>query len=89
MPTNKRDTNMYKGLILWMAGTGLFLAQPGALADFHTVNPVRINAETLGVTVRMPGGREVQIRRNQDTSATIDPEFALTSRPCPPSVGRE
>ncbi len=30
------------------------------------------------------GEREVEIRRNQDTDALIDPDFARTSRPCPP-----
>ena len=30
------------------------------------------------------GEREVTIVRNQDTSATLEGDFALTSRPCPP-----
>lgn len=30
------------------------------------------------------GGREITIIRNQDTEAMITPDFARTSRPCPP-----
>ena len=46
--------------------------------------PVGITADTMSVTVRTANGREVEIMRNQDNSATIDPDFAKTSRPCPP-----
>jgi rhodanese-related sulfurtransferase len=46
--------------------------------------PVGITADTMSVTVRAADGSEVEILRNQDNSATIDPDFAKTSRPCPP-----
>lgn len=44
---------------------------------------VKINAATASVTVQTSNG-PVEIMRNQDTDATIDPKYAKTSRKCPP-----
>ncbi len=45
--------------------------------------PVGITRDIMEVTVEH-GGKTVTIKRNQDNSATVDPAFAKTSRPCPP-----
>jgi rhodanese-related sulfurtransferase len=44
---------------------------------------VNITADLASVDV-MHHGRKVTIRRNQDQGNAINPEFALTSRKCPP-----
>jgi len=44
---------------------------------------VKINARTPNVTVQTANG-PVEIMRNQDQDATIDPKYAKTSRKCPP-----
>jgi rhodanese-related sulfurtransferase len=45
--------------------------------------PVGITPDLMAVTVTH-GGQTVEIRRDQDNSAMVDPRFARTSRPCPP-----
>lgn len=45
--------------------------------------PVGINKEMMDVTVKHEG-KSVKIRRNQDNKNTINPDYAKTSRPCPP-----
>lgn len=61
-----------------------------ALAFFLTVTgasaaelDVKINALTPSVTIQTANG-PVEIMRNQDADATIDPKYAKTSRNCPP-----
>ena len=44
---------------------------------------VKINARTPSVTVQTANG-PVEIMRNQDPDATINPKYAKTSRKCPP-----
>jgi rhodanese-related sulfurtransferase len=44
---------------------------------------VKINAQTPSVTVQTGNG-PVEIMRNQDPDATINPAYAKTSRKCPP-----
>ncbi|MBO6561106.1 MAG: rhodanese-like domain-containing protein [Nisaea sp.] len=44
---------------------------------------VKINAQTPSVTVPTKDG-PVEVMRNQDQEATIDPTYAKTSRKCPP-----
>jgi len=44
---------------------------------------VKLNAATPSVTVQTSNG-PVEIMRNQDTNATIDPKYSKTSRKCPP-----
>jgi rhodanese-related sulfurtransferase len=57
------------------AGTGAAIA-----ADPHAV---QITAQLPSVTV-MHQGKAVVIERNQDPDNMIDPDFSMTSRPCPP-----
>ena len=45
--------------------------------------PVGITKDLMSVTV-MHNGQKLEIKRNQDNKATINPAFAKTSRPCPP-----
>ena len=53
------------------------------VAGTALAKPVGITPDLMSVTV-MHGGRSVEIKRNQDNKATVDPAFAKTSRPCPP-----
>lgn len=45
--------------------------------------PVGINKKIMDVTVKHDG-KNVKIKRNQNNKNTINPDFAKTSRPCPP-----
>ena len=60
--------------------SSLFLLMAVATAHGQQVNITRVIDQ---FQVRH-GGRDVTIIRNQDTGATLDSGFALTSRPCPP-----
>lgn len=52
--------------------------------------PISMAAGSVNITRDLPKvivlhqGREVTIERNQDPDNMIDPDYALTSRPCPP-----
>lgn len=59
------------------------LTASGAVPPAATVLAVNISADLASVDV-MHEGRMVTIMRNQDQENTIDPEYALTSRKCPP-----
>jgi len=59
------------------------LTASGAVPSAATVLEVNISADLASVDV-MHEGRMVTIMRNQDQENTIDPEYALTSRKCPP-----
>jgi rhodanese-related sulfurtransferase len=59
------------------------LTASGAVPSAATVLEVNISAALATVDV-MHEGRMVTIMRNQDQENTIDPEYALTSRKCPP-----
>lgn len=54
-----------------------------AITAFAEDRPVGITSTLMSVDVEHQG-REIRIERNQDNAATIHPDFALTSRPCPP-----
>lgn len=58
---------------------GILLLAGAAWAD----QPVGITARLPWVEV-MHAGRPVRIQREPDTFNQIDPDFAMTSRPCPP-----
>lgn len=58
----------------------LGLSQAGLAADLA----VKITPDIDRVEVKH-AGKPVFIQRNQDQNATIDPEYAKTSRACPPS----
>jgi len=46
--------------------------------------PAELSKDTvMSVTVKHDG-KDVKIMRNQDNSATVNPAYAKTSRPCPP-----
>ena len=66
--------NLFVGLIV----AGIFATQTWAQEL-----DVMINGEMGSVTFETADG-PVKIMRNQDTEATIDPEYAKTSRKCPP-----
>ncbi len=61
-----------------------------AALAFVSALPVRAGDQPVGITAELPhleltlNGRVVRIQRNPDNSNEIDPDFALTSRPCPP-----
>jgi rhodanese-related sulfurtransferase len=59
------------------------LPASGALPTAAPVLEVKISAALATVDV-MHEGRMVTIMRNQDQENTINPEYALTSRKCPP-----
>ena len=67
---------------VWMAALALLLlAMPeGAYAEELEV---KLNGDTPTATFQTPDG-PVEVMRNQDVEATIDPSYAKTSRPCPP-----
>lgn len=60
---------------------GLALSGAALAADDK---PVGITADMMSIKVKTAGGEEVEVMRNQDNAATINPDFAKTSRPCPP-----
>jgi rhodanese-related sulfurtransferase len=66
------------GTRLWTLLGGMLLAG-NALAD----QPVGITAGKAWLDV-VHEGRPVRIQREQDNLNQIDPDFAMTSRPCPP-----
>lgn len=62
----------------------LLLALFAALAQGETGNStVHITQDLPNVTV-LHQGKPIVIARNPDTENMIEPDFALTSRPCPP-----
>jgi rhodanese-related sulfurtransferase len=62
-----------------LAGVGWLLLTGGAQAD----QPVGITAQQPWVDV-IHEGRSVRIQRDPDNFNQIDPDYAMTSRPCPP-----
>ena len=61
-------------LALFSVYTGISLA---------VEKPVGITPDTMKVTVKH-GGQDVDIMRDQNNKAIVNPAFAKTSRPCPP-----
>ncbi len=49
----------------------------------HAADGVRISKDIMSVSANTANGK-VEIKRNQDTNATINSAFAKTSRKCPP-----
>lgn len=45
--------------------------------------PVGITPDLMSITVKH-NGQDIEVKRNQDNAATVEPGFAKTSRPCPP-----
>lgn len=69
-------------MVLALIGMGALLAKPCAADEFAPLE-VGITPERDFFSVQHRG-ETVWVQRNQDTANTIDPEYALTSRPCPP-----
>lgn len=65
----------------WLACALLFLALPAVTRAED--KPVGITADLPAVEV-MHAGKRVRIERNPDNFNSIEPDYALTSRPCPP-----
>ena len=65
-----------------LVATVLVLASSVTMAA-DAPTEVRITAELRSVDV-MHAGKPVTIERAQDTAHTVNPEYAKTSRPCPP-----
>jgi len=74
---------------LFRSTTGVFRALQTALMALLLLPPMALATE-VGITAQLPfleimhKGQPVQIERNADTFNTIEPDFSLTSRPCPP-----
>jgi len=66
----------FKPLISFAIGVVLFFAPANA-------QEVRITADIPFVEIDL-GDQFLVIERNPDTNAVVDPDFARTSRPCPP-----
>ncbi len=54
-----------------------------SFASIAEDKPVGITPDIMSVDLAV-GGDTVSVMRNQDNSATVNPAFAKTSRPCPP-----
>ncbi|NTV93796.1 MAG: rhodanese-like domain-containing protein [Thiobacillus sp.] len=61
---------------------GLF-AVPSALLAAGAYKPVNISHDLPRVEV-LHNGKKTIIERNPDTDNMVDPDYSLTSRPCPP-----
>lgn len=68
---------------LLMIGLAASLGMGSVSLLAEDAKPVGITADKMSVTVKH-AGQEVEIRRNQDNTATVGADFAKTSRPCPP-----
>ena len=73
-----RISKSYIFLLAFCSGNGIFSGL--ALADEKTVN---ITHSVASVEV-LHQGKKVVIERNPDTENMLDPDFSMTSRPCPP-----
>lgn len=71
-------------LITWLAMLTLvpLACGPAGAADLGKLK-VKITRDIPSITVQV-NGKPVVIERNQDQNHTIDPEYAKTSRVCPP-----
>ncbi len=73
-----------------MPGFAMHRHLPISLLACALLAPTAPRAEEVGITpdlaevVVRTGDGPVVIRRDQDTFATIDPNYSMTSRPCPP-----
>ena len=65
--------------VVFAASLVLIAARPALAGE----QPVNITQAVKAVEVLHQGGR-VSIERNPDTDNMLDPDYSLTSRPCPP-----
>jgi len=61
----------------------MVLALGLGFASSASAKPVGITPDLMSITVKH-NGKNVEIKRNQNNNATVNPSFAKTSRPCPP-----
>jgi rhodanese-related sulfurtransferase len=81
-PTHPGGTNnMNKTLSYSLTALALAMGLSGAASA--TDLKVKITPDIASVTVDH-NGTPATIQRNQDTKNTVNPDFAKTSRPCPP-----
>ena len=71
---------MIKAITTSLIGASLVLSANAFAKDEN--KPVGITADMFSVTVKH-GGKDFEIKRNQDNKNTVNPAFAKTSRPCP------
>ncbi|MCF8199195.1 MAG: rhodanese-like domain-containing protein [Sulfuritalea sp.] len=72
-----------RGSLADLACRLVFLGYLGLIGSALADEPVGIAAELPWLDVKHEG-RMVRIQREQDNFNQIDPDFAMTSRPCPP-----
>lgn len=70
---------MRKLCIAIVCGATMSAMSFSAIAD----KPVGITPDIMSVSLSV-GGQSLEVKRNQDNDATVNPAFAKTSRPCPP-----
>ena len=68
-------------LVVAILGLALSLMSSYSLAQEQ--KPVGITPDIMSVTLNIDG-MQLDVMRNQDNNATVNPAFAKTSRPCPP-----
>ncbi len=66
-----------------LALIGTCLAFSASLAHAADSKPVGITPDIMSVPLTVEGS-VIEVMRNQDNNATVNPAFAKTSRPCPP-----
>lgn len=78
---NSADTRVLGPRRAWLAVFAMSFL-PGSVLSAGP-QPVNITAQRPSVTV-MHQGKPVAVERNQDPDNMIDPDYSMTSRPCPP-----
>lgn len=73
---------MSKTMKTVLIAAGLSLSA-SAFAEGAAGKPVGITPDLMSVNVKHHGAAS-EIKRDQNNSATVNPDFAKTSRPCPP-----
>ncbi len=83
--TSDEETALISAKTCLPGGVCLVIAALGASVTTWASGPqpVNITAQVPRVTV-MHQGQAVTIERNQDPDNMIDPDYSMTSRPCPP-----
>ncbi len=68
---------------LVVATLGLAISLVSSYSLAQEQKPVGITPDIMSVTLNIDG-MQLDVMRNQDNNATVNPAFAKTSRPCPP-----
>ena len=73
-----------KSLVMGLVGVVASGMASLSMAGSHSDDkPVGITGDLMSIEV-MHNGNKVTVERNADNQNTVNPSFALTSRPCPP-----